>query len=588
MREAVRAEGSLIVCADWSASHPRILADLSGDMALIDDLVHGDAYAAICGALGLRVSDRRRAVKASVLALLNGEGLRSRWNRLPYTAHRLHGVMEARWPLALNYLRSIVERADADHGRLTTPAGTAVNVPLEKRFAAGGYLLQAIESDALVRAIKLVHGLEDAGYPLQLIMTVHDEIVVECYDPTRVQLVAALLADAMSTATSFRPELQTGAADVTYGPSWGQQDGTTGAARTLPPLPAGVVAPRPEPKAPWAHLLESDCALLCLDQARQRTLKIRQQWYGAGMATRGDDCLARSLHAKSPDEVVSWGMRCRSAVCIYCGPYQYALIEQAILGMPLVDPDGEVLGRPLGGRSLFLYRFPAKQLRGFRIALRKAVARKDRIPSIGPEGSRRNAILSAEAHAYVVVKLPETKEVAVITTVEQVYARKSMPQATTILVARLMVEALLAEGLTPRKKANGTFEVQGRISSSNNLHLDPRAVMTAARGSVWQRTLGPKGASPREVYARAQRMTKMVTVKRDDEGIVESVVTTLQGIKGSFDLFFAALEGGIDIDDDEVERRIQRYLDSCQPAYGEVAPSPKDTEMMMALADALL
>ena len=30
-------------------------------------------------------------------------------------------------------------------------------------------------------------------------------------------------------------------------------------------------------------------------------------------------------------------MRCRRADCIYCGPYQHALVERAILEMPLVS-----------------------------------------------------------------------------------------------------------------------------------------------------------------------------------------------------------------------------------------------------------
>jgi len=248
MREAVRAPGSLIVTADWSASHLRILASASGDERLIADCAESDPYSEITIALGLDPANDRKAVKTAILAAINGQGMRARWEHLPYSAHRLVAVMAIRWPVAMAFLDGVRADAVKNHGRIVTPAGTVLLVPADKHHGTAGYWLQGTEADALRRVIDRLHALEDAGMPLRLVATIHDEVVVECpsgaTDPTRTDLVCALVADAMASGLAVRPELRPGAAKVTSGPSWGQQDGTV-IPRALPDLPPGVEVPEP-------------------------------------------------------------------------------------------------------------------------------------------------------------------------------------------------------------------------------------------------------------------------------------------------------------------------------------------------------
>ena len=351
-------------------------------------------------------------------------------------------------------------------------------------------------------------------------------------------------------------------------------------------LPDGVVVLRPEPEVPWAHLDEIEAARAVVAGALGRVEEIRQQWYDAGLATRGKGCSTATIHSRGGDcdEIVTSALRCKGLGCIYCGPWRYALIEQSILRMPLVCPEGEVVGRPLGDRALFLYRFPADGLRPYLIAWRKAAQReRDRIPPIGASPrDRRNAILLGEAHGYVVFHVPDTGEVAVLTTIGRVYQRADKPQPVTPLHAESLVTSLTAEALTPvqQHEPYGRWRPRGRVSTSNNLHLDPREVVKQARKITYHRLPGPLGCSPREAKARATRLSKAVRTRWDEEGVVASVAVTAAELPGTVGQYVAIL--GREIAPDLVERLIDSWT-----APSPSLPAGLTREQEEALDDAL-
>jgi len=577
MRQAVQRRGSLIVTADWSASHLRLLAHLSDDTRLIADLVSGDPYAEVADHLGLDPIEDRKRVKQGILAALNGEGAKGRMEHLPEAAYRLPMIMRRRWPRAMSFIDALVADARRSGGTLTTPDGTTVSIPDDRFYAAPAGFLQAVEADALRRVLVAVQGLEDAGLPLNLVMLVHDEIVVEATDPARIDLVLSVVEDAMVTALGVRPELHTGAVKVTFGPSWGQQDGSSGPS-DLPDLPDGVEIRRPVRRAPWAHLDPDGISVGCVNRAQKRAQEIRKVWRKMGLTTRSKNCSASSIHAESREmgKFVSFALRCKKVGCILCGPYRLALIEEAILSMPLVSADGLVVGRPLGDRTLHLYRFPEAELRSFLIAHRKATRKRigfrllDQEASIG--GMR--SFSEVEADGYVVFHLPMTGEAVVLSTIPKVYQRASKVQPVTVLHNLITVESLVAEALHPiqRHEPFGTWSAAGKVSSSNNLHLDPRALTKRARTS-FRRTPSAPSEPPSRLEERIKAMVQAYTTRRDAEGVLASVAVHLDDLKGDRDLYLAVLEKGLS--PEQVEERIERFLDSCQ-----VVEIPVDDEQV--------
>ena len=227
LREAVRAPGNLIVSADWSASHMRLLAHHSGDERLTRDLQDDALYEEVTEAIGLDREEDRGRVKQALLAMLNGQGASARDRLLSGRGARLEHGFKTRWTGAWGFLQNLQMACRAMGWQVVTSDGTVARMPMGKRAeykAPAGYL-QATEADALRKVIKGAEELE-LRLPVTLVLTVHDETVWLVHDPSRVEECADAIKELMEQALHISPELTQGSVSVSWGPSWGQQDGS--------------------------------------------------------------------------------------------------------------------------------------------------------------------------------------------------------------------------------------------------------------------------------------------------------------------------------------------------------------------------
>ena len=235
IRDALIASpGHQLVRADWSQLELRLLAHLSGDPVLVDAYrtgadVHVRTAAALLGLSEGQVGPTEREVGKTVnFATIYGQGPAALAQQLGVSAGRARGFIDdffrlyagvARWrdevvteAYASGYVRTLLgrrryvtelsrkDRSDQAHGERI-----AMNTPVQ---GSGADLCKV----AMLRAAAtLPEGAE-------LVLQVHDELLVECPDE-RVDEAVAALTEAMQGAAELRVPL---VVDVGVGPTWGQ------------------------------------------------------------------------------------------------------------------------------------------------------------------------------------------------------------------------------------------------------------------------------------------------------------------------------------------------------------------------------
>ena len=157
-REAVMQDGKVMVYADFSTLHPRLLAGASLDFDLMATLDgDDDFYYIVCDLLDRpRTTDNRKAAKITMNAWLNGgskpETLYSGFEPMPTV--RFDSVFGSRWPKAQAYRSNLIQEADGDH--------TAVSK-----------VFQGMEAKLLDTAIT---GLASDGY--RVLLPMHDALLL--------------------------------------------------------------------------------------------------------------------------------------------------------------------------------------------------------------------------------------------------------------------------------------------------------------------------------------------------------------------------------------------------------------------------
>ena len=231
MRACLRS-GKPILTADWSASHPTILAQLSGDDHLKADLASKDFYlqAASYAQQSAGEAVDRKLVKADLLTLFNGG--------------RVHPAVAAlfapggRYEKAAEYIKQVAEEA-RDKGRVTY-AGHTYPADAARPHAAIGQVLQRAEVAALMRAIE--EALEEKSsrdLPATLILAVHDELVFELDDaePATVEKAQRVVSRIMREAMQAEGMANPPAVKTQVGWSWAPEDQAAGLAGGSPPPP---------------------------------------------------------------------------------------------------------------------------------------------------------------------------------------------------------------------------------------------------------------------------------------------------------------------------------------------------------------
>ena len=216
LRPAVVAEpGHRFVRADLGQIEPRILAAVSGDLALAAATHEADMYAPVAQRLGVSRDIAKVAVLGAMYGQTTGHG-----------AAALRGL-DAAYPIAMNYLTDAARAAEAGHD-LRTRGGRRVRMSgdidptvderdLRSRAAARGrYGRNALVQGAAAEFFKTWAVIVRARLPAssRIVLCLHDELLVHAPADSAGD-VAAIVDDALQeTAARWRqPEIS---ADVRF------------------------------------------------------------------------------------------------------------------------------------------------------------------------------------------------------------------------------------------------------------------------------------------------------------------------------------------------------------------------------------
>ena len=231
----IAPEGKVLVSADYSQFELRLAAALSNDQNLINDFnndidIHTKtASEAFNIPFDQVTKDQRRAAKVINFGILYGmsvKGLAEAANMPIYEAKQfIDNYFKLRAPIKQK-LESILKQAREEgyvetfYGRRRpTPDVKSPNFVIRQAAerAAANMPIQGTEADLMKRAMIKV----DAKLPkgAELIMQVHDSLIVEC-DESQATTVAKILQTEME---SVAPELKIKlAVEVTTGHNWGE------------------------------------------------------------------------------------------------------------------------------------------------------------------------------------------------------------------------------------------------------------------------------------------------------------------------------------------------------------------------------
>lgn len=230
-------ENAILLGADYSQMELRILAHMSGDLALVDAFRNGEDIHRTTAALvnGIEqdevTADQRRIAKTVNFGLLYGmqafglsrdtgmpraeaqEFINRYWERLPKVKEffdriidfgKVHGYVET-----LSGRRRYLPELNATNGaRRQAAARMAMNMPI-----------QGTQADIIkIAMINLAEKIAQQGLPATMVLQVHDELVLEI-DRTHTEQIALLVKQTMEDAFSLDVPV---IAEVRTGSNWGE------------------------------------------------------------------------------------------------------------------------------------------------------------------------------------------------------------------------------------------------------------------------------------------------------------------------------------------------------------------------------
>ena len=225
---------SLLSC-DYSQVELRIMADLSGDEALIEAFRSGADFHKYVASLVYQVPvdditpDQRSHVKAMSYGLAYGlstYGLAQQLHISPAEADVLKEKYFATFGKVHDYLESLVSNArkvgytETLFGRRRYFPGLSSSNARARNAAERAALNAPIQGSAAdimkIAMIRADQALRDAGVASRIILQIHDELVVEIA-PDEEEQVSALVSDAMEHAVSLAVPLDV---SVGIGADW--------------------------------------------------------------------------------------------------------------------------------------------------------------------------------------------------------------------------------------------------------------------------------------------------------------------------------------------------------------------------------
>jgi DNA polymerase-1 len=228
-------EGNVLLSADYSQVELRILAHISEDESLIETFKRGaDIHRATAsGMFNIPEQDlsaeQRRAAKTINFGVLYGMSAFRLSNELGISTGQAKDWIDAyfsRFPRIQEYLDRTLAQA-RDSGKVTTLFGRVRYIPEihNRSFTVRGNAermatnapIQGTAADLLKLAmIALDKKLEQAGSGARMLLTVHDEIVIETPEPAATD-VAGIVKETMENVFPLAVPL---AVDAHWGKSW--------------------------------------------------------------------------------------------------------------------------------------------------------------------------------------------------------------------------------------------------------------------------------------------------------------------------------------------------------------------------------
>ena len=231
----VAPKGRVLVSADYSQFELRLAAILSGDQALIDDFNHDTDIHTKTASEAFNVpfdkvtKDQRRAAKVINFGILYGMSVKGLSDAahmsVPEAKRFMDNYFRLRTPIK-NKLDDILKQAkeqgfvETYYGRRRpTPDVKSSNFIIRQAAerAAMNMPIQGTEADLMKRAmIKVDKALPQGA---NLIMQVHDSLIVECDENLKDEVAKILQREMESVAPELNIKL---AVEVTTGHNWGE------------------------------------------------------------------------------------------------------------------------------------------------------------------------------------------------------------------------------------------------------------------------------------------------------------------------------------------------------------------------------
>ncbi len=227
-----RDDDYLILSADYSQIELRIMAELSGDAAMIDAFSQGIDIHAVTAAKVFKVEpdqvtrdmrDKAKAVNFGIIYGISAFGLQQRLNIPRAEANDLIQNYFEKYPAVREYIDRTIE-ACREKGFVQTATGrrryirdiNSRNFTLRsaaERLAMNSPL-QGTAADLLKLAMIKVHrALKEGSYQTKMLLTVHDEIVFDLHrseEETAVPLIVECMKTALPMRVSIVVETGTG------------------------------------------------------------------------------------------------------------------------------------------------------------------------------------------------------------------------------------------------------------------------------------------------------------------------------------------------------------------------------------------
>jgi DNA polymerase I len=230
-----RDENYLILSADYSQIELRVMAELSGDEAMLEAFqnkidIHAVTASKVYGLpVGLVTREMRAKAKTVNFGIIYGIsafGLQQRLNIPKSEAAELIRNYFAEYPKVREYIDATIQFA-RDNGYVQTQTGRkrflrdinsrSRSVANAAERLAMNSPIQGTAADILKLAMVKVHqALKTGNFRTKMLLTVHDEIVFDLHK-SEIQTVIPVIRQAMSTAFPMRVPLEV---ETGYGQNW--------------------------------------------------------------------------------------------------------------------------------------------------------------------------------------------------------------------------------------------------------------------------------------------------------------------------------------------------------------------------------